>query len=227
MPPFEIEHLPWDSETFGFRVGRLPAAASDEELLAGLRQARNDRFRLLYLTVPHGRPLPPGFPARLVDRKTTFARPARSHLPEPVPEYPQSPADSGMIALAHQAAQMSRFFVDPDFPRDKAEALYAIWIDRSTRREIAGAVFALGRSGMITVDVREGTGNIGLVAVAPEARRRGIGSALMRAGENWMAARGATRFTVVTQEDNAAACRLYRRFQYTVESVVDVYHAWL
>lgn len=227
MPPFEIEHLPWDSETFGFRVGRLPAGASDEELLAGVRHARADRFRLLYLAVRHGRPLPPGFPARLVDRKTTFARPARSHLPETVPEYPIRPADSGMIALAHHAAQASRYFVDPEFPRDKAEALYRIWIDRSTRREIAGAVFALDRSGMITVDVREGTGHIGLLAVAPEARGRGIGSTLMRAGENWMAAQGAARFTVVTQEDNTDACRLYRRFQYTVESVVDVYHVWL
>jgi dTDP-4-amino-4,6-dideoxy-D-galactose acyltransferase len=222
-----IEHLPWDSDTFGFRVGRLLAGASDAELLAGLAQARGDRYRLLYLAAPHGRPLPPGFPARLVDRKVTFAKAATSHAPEAIPEYPVGPADARLIALAHAAGEWSRYFVDPDFPRHAAERLYEIWIDRSARREIAGTVFATGGAGMITVDARDGTGNIGLFAVAPESRGRGLGSALMRAGENWMAARGAARFTVVTQQDNADACRLYHRFQYTIESVVDVYHIWL
>jgi ribosomal protein S18 acetylase RimI-like enzyme len=47
--------------------------------------------------------------------------------------------------------------------------------------------------------------------VRPDARRRGVGSALFRAAERWAAARGCARLTVETQNVNAAACRFYER----------------
>ena len=47
------------------------------------------------------------------------------------------------------------------------------------------------------------------VAVAPEARRQGAGTALVADGLHWLRARGATRVLVNTQFDNAAALALY------------------
>jgi ribosomal protein S18 acetylase RimI-like enzyme len=47
--------------------------------------------------------------------------------------------------------------------------------------------------------------------VAPEARGRGVGTALLAAAEAWSAARRARRLMIETQNVNAAACRFYAR----------------
>jgi ribosomal-protein-alanine N-acetyltransferase len=48
------------------------------------------------------------------------------------------------------------------------------------------------------------------IAVAPDARRAGVGRSLVRAAVAWGAAQGATRIVLNTQPDNEAAARLYR-----------------
>jgi len=52
------------------------------------------------------------------------------------------------------------------------------------------------------------------IAVAPEARRRGIGRALLQRAEQHAAERGAVSMTLMTAIDNHAARRLFRRAGY-------------
>lgn len=47
------------------------------------------------------------------------------------------------------------------------------------------------------------------IAVAPDARRSGVGRSLVRAAEAWGAAQGATKIVLNTQPENEAAARLY------------------
>ncbi|HXE57185.1 MAG TPA: ribosomal protein S18-alanine N-acetyltransferase [Gemmatimonadales bacterium] len=56
-----------------------------------------------------------------------------------------------------------------------------------------------------------GEGEILNLAVAPEARRRGIASALLDAGLAWLERRGAAEVFLEVRESNAAALALYRR----------------
>jgi dTDP-4-amino-4,6-dideoxy-D-galactose acyltransferase len=239
-----VTSLDWDTNHFGFQVGRVASELTDAELKAALSEARTRGYRLLYwATSPDRMPsirLLDEFGGRLVDRKVAFARPLSAadqpRKPSTVTILPHAGSDhsSELSALAVAAGAYSRFAIDPCIPRDKFERLYAIWIERSVRGEIADAVLvardnpAMGPlAGMITVKVAEGIGNIGLVAVAASHRGRGIGSQLMDAAHRWMIDRGAAKTTVVTQAVNAPACRLYERAGYTIEQAENLYHFWL
>ena len=237
-----VTHLDWDTNHFGFPVGRIAAEITDLELRAALSDARTRGYRLLYwATSPDRIPalrLLDEFGGRLVDRKVTFARsfsaadpPTKASTATILP-YEGAEHTSELSALAIAAGAYSRFAADPCIPRDKFERLYEIWIDRSVRGEIADAVLVARDSatdaiaGMITVKVTESVGNIGLVAVAASHRGRGIGSQLIDAAHCWMIRRGATKTTVVTQAVNAPACRLYERAGYTIEQAENLYHFW-
>lgn len=64
------------------------------------------------------------------------------------------------------------------------------------------------------------------VAVVPDARRRGLGSRLMRAAEE---ASGERRCTVVRLEvstENPGAVEFYRRLGYEVDGILPGYYSW-
>ena len=54
------------------------------------------------------------------------------------------------------------------------------------------------------------------IRVAPDARRRGIGAALMAAAERWAEAQGCAELKVETQNINVPACRFYARQGFTL-----------
>jgi aminoglycoside 6'-N-acetyltransferase len=57
------------------------------------------------------------------------------------------------------------------------------------------------------------------LAVAPDWRGRGVGSALMRAAEDWARAHGAERMVLDLAANNSGAQRLYERLGYEVEAI--------
>lgn len=63
------------------------------------------------------------------------------------------------------------------------------------------------------------------LAVSPEARRRGLGSALLRAVLGWAAERGAGRLVLEVRASNAAALALYERFGLRTEGRRPRYYA--
>jgi GNAT superfamily N-acetyltransferase len=75
---------------------------------------------------------------------------------------------------------------------------------------VGGAVVAFDTAGL---DMLEGRGRelavLWDIRVAPEARGRGVGSALFRAVEAWAMRRGCRWLKVETQNINVPACRFY------------------
>jgi N-acetylglutamate synthase len=69
-----------------------------------------------------------------------------------------------------------------------------------------GRPLAIGRA----VAERGFAGVFGM-ATLPEARRRGLGTAVLAALADWAAGQGATRLYLQVDDDNAGAMRLYRR----------------
>jgi len=68
----------------------------------------------------------------------------------------------------------------------------------------------------------EGQNDVALlwdIRVAPEARGRGIGSALVAEVERWSVERGAAWLEVETQDVNLPACRFYQRHGFELRSV--------
>jgi ribosomal protein S18 acetylase RimI-like enzyme len=60
--------------------------------------------------------------------------------------------------------------------------------------------------------------HIFLLYVIPEHRRRGIGTALMRYGENWAIARGDRQIGLQVFQSNQSAINLYNQLGYQTKS---------
>jgi ribosomal protein S18 acetylase RimI-like enzyme len=234
-----------------FTAQLAPSDLGDAALAAGLRLARNEGVRLLVWHTTGDRhvsdELLEEFNGTLVDRKATYSRslafePQREQKTKtkefPVVSYEQRTASTELIALAVSAGEYSRFRVDTHIPAERFEAMYRRWIERSVAQELADAVLVAslrepnGTSkerlvGMVTVSQSGDVASIGLIAVAPTMRGRGVGAALMQASHRWMREREAQEARVVTQLANVAACRLYERSGYQQCRLQNYYHFWL
>jgi dTDP-4-amino-4,6-dideoxy-D-galactose acyltransferase len=239
--------LPWDSRYFGFPVARITGAdLGDAGVSEALRAARARSVRLVYWAKTPGLSVSPEilqeFAGSLVDQKATFATDLAAQgrstadaesSPFVVVEHPKGAASPQLLELGVRAGQFSRFQTDPRITAEQFRGLYEIWMDRSTRGELAGAVFtALPREGpaepvgVITAAESGRVGQIGLLAVSEGVRGQGIGTRLVKQAHEWMRKVGAGRAEVVTQLANRAACRLYEGCGYRLHDVQDYYHFW-
>lgn len=64
------------------------------------------------------------------------------------------------------------------------------------------------------------------LAVAPDLQRQGCGRQLVRAAEDWLAARGVAKVMLMLRPDNRAVLDFYRAVNYEVEERVLMAH-WL
>lgn len=235
-------HLEWDSKLFGFGVGRIIQAELDEaELSNALEMMRNNNYRLAYWQTPVGARestrIAQAHGGFLADEKVTYAKKlggmpeARAASAYTALPYPATTPDAALTELALQSGKYSRFRQDPRFPGELYDRLYTYWITRSVSGEIAWEVLVVREHGellgFITLGAKGGRGDIGLLAVAEQARGKGIGTALVTVADRHFTERGYTQAQVVTQRVNAGACRLYESCGYQIEKVENVFHFWL
>lgn len=86
---------------------------------------------------------------------------------------------------------------------------WGIFSARVDRRVVAGAIVAVRSPDLAMLERRTDLALLWDIRVAPEVRRKGVGSALLRAAEKWASAHGATAMKVETQNINLPACRFY------------------
>lgn len=241
-----VRRLPWDSSHFGFEVSEISLPAiGDENLAAALCFASESNHRLVYWQTEPGRNLPAwiaSFGATAVNHRVQYstdlfsnqARTEDASVPDgtfQVFSFPPGPPGRELEELAVQSGTYSRFHVDPRIPTDRFESLYRIWMDRSTRRELADRVLVATAAGdivgFITVSWTGRNGQIGLLAVHPACRGRGIASRLMKEAHDLLKTQNVKTVTVVTQLENVPACRLYSRWNYTPDTIYACFHFWL
>jgi dTDP-4-amino-4,6-dideoxy-D-galactose acyltransferase len=161
------------------------------------------------------------------DRKLDGPSPARDATAIRSAREADIPALRALAAASHTA---SRFFADGSFDRARCAELYAVWIEKSCRGWADRVLVAEheGRiAGYLSCHVRDGSrGEIGIVAVAPEAQGRGLGAQLVDASVEWFAERELARVTVVTQGRNTGAQRLYQSRGFRTSSVHLWHHLW-
>jgi ribosomal protein S18 acetylase RimI-like enzyme len=79
--------------------------------------------------------------------------------------------------------------------------------------------------GFIVAETRRKTGHIITIDVVEEARRLGVGSGLLDAGEEQLVRAGARAVALETPVNNAAAIRFYKQKGYFVEKTVAGYYS--
>jgi ribosomal protein S18 acetylase RimI-like enzyme len=82
-----------------------------------------------------------------------------------------------------------------------------------------------GILGFIVAETRRKSGHIITIDVVAEARRAGVGSALLRAAEDQLLRAGAVAVALETPVNNAAAIRFYKQKGYFVEKTVAGYYS--
>ena len=238
--------LDWDSAFFGVKVARLnDPGLSDPQLSEALAALRADGVRLVYWHAdrPRDADVIGRLGGHLADRKVTYVMDVRGHagvngaleVPEcpdglVEPHAPSMPLQD-LESLAIQSGEHSRFALDPNIPREAFIGLYTRWIHRAIGQDMAQEVLVI-RAGervvaMVTLGVKNGRGDIGLLAVDQHHRGLHHGERLLQAARGWFQQAGVELAQVVTQGANVPACRLYEKCGYTVETVQHVHHFWL
>ncbi len=236
---YGVQSLPWDTQFFGFPVGRLKGKRFTEaQLREVIRQAREDGWRLLYwfaeptdaLSAASAQAL--GVP--LTDRKARFAR-AVPTTPPLISEhvFPTDELTPRLLELARQSGHHSRFRVDPVFQAGVYERLYEHWIRSSVTGQTARQVLIYqpvtqpNALGLLTLGYQTTHAIIGLLAVQEGYRSQGIGQLLLNAAMHYAHAWQLPEIQVTTQLDNEGACRFYEREGFERVHEEHVYHLWL
>ena len=233
--------LEWDSSFFGFRIGQ---AAGETLSPSGgqtiLEWSQANSVRCLYFLADANSAETADVAHRLdfkfIDVRIQLSLGTGVANMSKVQEFElrtaRAPDISALQAIARDAHQDSRFFFDTNFPRTRAEDLFATWIaaDCSGRADkvLVAERKRYGPVGYITCNLSKGsnTGRIGLVGIASEFRGRGAGSMLISRALQWFSSAGATKVVVVTQMRNVAAQRLYQAAGFRTESARVWYHRW-
>lgn len=232
------ELLPWDSEFFGVKVGRLRAHRLTVGTLHTVEdwcQANN--LDCVYFLAdaddPETARLAQSHNFRMVDIRVTLAR--KLNAPEPAPasgnirqavtgDLPQ------LRAIAGTSHEDSRFYFDGAFPREKCRLLYQTWISKSLQG-YADIVLVAEHNGEAAGYIsckRRGakTGEIGLLAVGSQAQGLGLGRQLVIGALHWFRNHGIELVEVVTQGRNVRAQKCYQRCGFLTHSVQIWYHRW-
>jgi len=231
--------LAWDSDFWGFPVGRLDCSLLREGMeRCVLDWCRGEKIRCLYFAAD-------GSDAETLQRAHRAGYQfvdVRVDLEYDYPEVivaanlsslvcPVEKADLKTLkAIARSAHHDTRFFKDLNFDRSKCAELYEKWIERDFESGHVLGFFPTNRSeagGYVNLsnENRE-IARIGLIAVEESQRGRGCGRMLLNAAMVLAADQGAKKIRVATQGTNVAALKLYEKAGFRVCDVKIWFHRW-
>jgi len=247
MPPPSSEPcelLAWDSQFWGFSIGRVRAQQLDPNVLVEIDAwSKRHATRCIYLLAKANdfetTRLAEEAGFRLVDVRMTYAWSLagdgfakESSKIDVIDVRQASEFDLPELRrIASTSYQSTRFYHDPCFPRTLCNALYETWIEKSYHG-YADALFVAEQGGQVEgyISCHLGSGasqgSIGLVGIHPAGRGRGVAQQLVRHACAWFRAAGASQVNVVTQARNVDAQRMYQRSGFLLADVRLWFHRW-
>ncbi|WP_051287243.1 GNAT family N-acetyltransferase [Algoriphagus mannitolivorans] len=216
-----ITPLPFDSELFGYPVGKYQVSENWNE--NEFRSKALD-YQLVYLFSEKEQEI--NSPEILqTDIKVVFEKilePEEKSTEWEI-EY-QGPLTDELISLAYASGEYSRFKIDPRLKAGEFEKLYRLWITKAWKK---GEVLVSGEmEGMVTYSVEKELAQIGLIAVKDSSRGKGLGKGLVNNAESSAREKGAIKMHIPTQKTNLPAMNLYHNMGYEIASQTFVYHYW-
>jgi len=230
-----MDILEWDSTFFGFKIGRI---VLDKEL-----DVQNSLFELekkesvltyVFSREPVEKSMLRRYNGELADTKVWFTKTIldvdANFSDKSIVEDAKYLDKEKIYKLAYLSGNYSRFKLDSNIPRKKFEQMYKLWVDNSLSGNLASKVFVYLLSneivGFVTLAVKDGFGEIGLIAVAAEAQGKSIGSKLIHRVEVFLKQNGIEELRVPTQKENRQAMQFYKKNNFLVLEEILIYHFW-
>lgn len=225
------DFLDWDSSFFGFTVEKI-VLEQDFQPSEFLRLIHESTAAVTYIFSPfllnnEQDSVIRAASAVRYDVKTTFAK---TITDEPLVTEAERVANYSpeLERLAWHSGVFSRYNLDPGF-RPYFRRLYSKWLDNALN-QTSSTVLVIKESGkitgMITVTLGNKDGIIGLLAVSPEFRGRGFGEKLLNAALDFCVKHNKINCSVVTQQINIPACKLYSKSGFNIIKQEAVWHLW-
>jgi ribosomal protein S18 acetylase RimI-like enzyme len=220
-----IVELAWDSKIFERKIGRLITVPAERKLKKLLSQAREEGYAYLTCRIGTGRIVEMqrleahGF--YTTDIGIVWEKSPEGFSPGEVNALRRAGKKDALAikSIANGLFLDSRFYHDPFFSREDAEKVYRGWIDNALRDNLQ-KTFLLENSGFIICrKLRENNGDIALIGVVSQNRRKGIGRALISKAFEWFHKEGVTVVTVRTQANNISAMNFYARMGFRVKYI--------
>lgn len=234
-----LEIAAWDSDFFGYPIGKIRAEQISIEKLKALKeQSSAGGIKLVYLFADpsddvsnHAAEMAG---AERADQKVVFFMNTGgipvSETDEHIELYQSSTPTPQLISLSIQSGLYSRYKLDPNFKNHEFERLYTAWVENSVNKKIADYTYVYKEEntvlGFVTLKIDGKRGQIGLIAVDEGSRGKSIGKKLVYAVINLLKQKQVTELDVATQSANMDACNFYGKIGFEVISRENIYHIW-
>lgn len=233
------EKLEWDSHFFNFPIARIyPQKLTKKIIEYSLAKAKKDQIRCIYY-LDSGESFDSLKIAKLnqfnlVDERITFEK--------KIQEFKKlrtlyrfrfaTFADTSVLKeIASDAYLHSRYYFDKNFDLDSCKKFYQEWISKSIKGELDDfVILALENEkiiGFISIKILQNIATIGLVAVTPSHRGKGVGKSLVTYSENLICESKIPIVRVVTQGRNSAALSLYSKLGFIKIKTEYWHHKWI
>lgn len=231
-----VEVLDWDSEFFGFPIGRVDLdGATPERLRAIDGEARDLGLLCLYGSLDptdgHTATLVQTFGHRMVEVALTFHRPPGPFTARPSTATVRQGTADDLPQLGEAIdtlAPWSRFGADPRFGPDAARRMHEAWVRRAAEDTTGERMLAIAEtdSGIagISTHVRSPAPRIDLMGVVEQGS--GAAWALMAAGIEWAGGTGEVEGGPCAAR-NLAPLRFVEHCGFSVCRTRYLYHRWL
>ena len=225
----EINKLEWDSDFFGFDVGKnIVLNPNDIDLTL------TQPFFLTYLFSSEQLN---ELKDKLVDIKCEYVKEIVNDIDKPISNievYSNSVNTFDEIKeLVFLSGKYSRFKIDKNFKVSDFEKLYTIWINKSIYNSSIDKCKILiikekeKIAGFVTLDFEDvNNARIGLIATKNQFQGKGYASDLIKACERECVKRKIRHLKVATQGMNEAANNLYKKKNFILNSKTYIYHHW-
>ncbi|MCH6236500.1 GNAT family N-acetyltransferase [Cognataquiflexum rubidum] len=217
-----INDLQWDSQLFGYSVGKIEIDNSEFDPLRFLEFSAN--YKLVYLfsskpidTLPEN--------TILVDTKVTLVKELGGIQDWDDVEFFEGKLSESLISLGFQSGELSRFKIDKRLSKNEFEKLYIKWLERDLNSgKIIIQKIERKMAGLITLRFSGDQSSIGLFAVDNAYRGKGIGYKLLQAAQYISVKNGIKKISVQTQFQNKRAISLYEKFGFVQQNKKYIYH---
>lgn len=228
--------LRWDSEFFGFGIGRIELDGADQGSIATAEaEARAQGIACLYGSLDpidaHATFLVQTLGYRLVDVATTFD--LRLDEP-PIPKPPDTDFRVGTVddiplvaGIAERMADWSRYAVDPRFGVEAARRMQTAWLERAARGDdgVHSLMVAETDDGIHAFIGRVLTPRPRVDAVGTTRRGSGAARYLIQEARGWAGQDALLGGPIAAR--NVPALRYVSHCNYRVCEVRYLYHRWL
>ncbi|WP_291723538.1 GNAT family N-acetyltransferase [Bernardetia sp.] len=235
-----IEHLNWDSDFFGYKIGRIHLTTTTN-IQKVFHIVQQSEYKLIYLVVSesvHNEKLKKELESHeiyLVDEKITFSQnvPITTSCNDNLDNirlFLQKQVHPKLIDLSLQSGIYSRFKIDKNFINQEYEKLYTAWIENSVGGKIADRVIVAYQEneivGLLTLAFKDSFSDIGVLAVDEHCRGQKIGHKLVKKAILETQEQAIRKVKVVTQKVNKQACNFYLKQNFDIEKIDYIYHIW-